>query len=107
MKTNFRFALIIVLYLLVASCGRKGEVLQRFTFIADSTGSVFAQTRARFSVEFDSSAMGIFVKSINRETNTKTAYWLYFINTKPAREAADRFRPQPGDTIEWRLVAGY
>lgn len=107
MKTNFSFALIIVLCLLVASCSRKGEVLQRFTFVADSTGSVFAQTRARYSVEFDSSAMGTLVKSINGATNTKTAYWLYFVNAKPAHEAADRFRPQPGDTIEWRLVAGY
>ncbi len=107
MKTKFNFALIIVFCLLVSSCSRKGEVLQRFTFVADSTGSVFAQTRARYSVEFDSSAMGIFVKSINGAANTKTAYWLYFVNTKPAQEAADRFLPHPGDTIEWRLVAGY
>lgn len=107
MKTNFKFALIVVSCLIVASCSRKGEVLQRFSFIADSTGSVFAQTRARFSVELDSSAMGVFVKSIDGATNTRTAYWLYFVNTKPAQEAADRFLPRPGDTIEWRLIAGY
>ncbi len=92
---------------LIQSCGNKSEVLQRFSLIADGEKSAFAQTLATYPVVYDSTSMGVFVKSVNGFSSTKTAYWLYFINSKPVPKAANEFVPAVGDTIEWRLISGY
>ena len=92
---------------LCISCGNKSEVLQRFSLIANGEQTAFTQTLATYPVEYDSSSMGVFVKSVNGFPSTKTAYWLYFINSKPVPKAANDFVPAAGDTIEWRLVSGY
>ncbi len=92
---------------LIMACGNKSEVLQRFSLIADGEKSAFVQTLATYPVEYDSSSMGVFVKSVNGVPSTKTAYWLYFINSKPVPKAANDFVPAAGDTIEWRLISGY
>lgn len=99
--------LLLLAATLIVSCGNKSEVLQRFSLIADGEQSAFAQTVATYPVEYDSSSMGIFVKSVNGTKSTKTAYWLYFVNSKPVPKAANDFVPAAGDTIEWRLVSGY
>lgn len=89
------------------SCTRPGEVLKRYQIIADGQQTVFAQTLEKYKVEYDSLAMGVFVKSINGDAISKSAYWIYFVNSSPVSKAADAFTPLPGDTIEWRLVSGY
>lgn len=100
-------AILTVVAILCISCGNKSEVLQRYSVIADGEQTAFAQTLAAYPVEYDSSAMGVFVKSINGVSNSKTAYWLYFVNGKPVPKAANDFVPSTGDTIEWRLISGY
>ncbi len=97
----------VLLTLIMLSCGNKSEVLQRYSLIGDGQRSVFAQTLETYPVDYDSLAMGVFVKSINGIAGTKTAYWLYFVNSKPVPKAADAFTPEAGDTIEWRLISGY
>ncbi len=106
-KPNLVHIGLIGLLLLLGACGNKGEVLHTFAFVAAESVSVLNQTRARYPVEFDSTSMGAFVKSINGIENTRTAYWLYFVNSSPAKVSADAFVPQIGDTISWRLVSGY
>ncbi len=91
----------------VLSCGRERVVLERFSFVATDTSSVFQQTHERFLVEYDSSAMGVFVKSIDGKASTKTAYWLFFVNSQPAKAGSHALYPAIGDTIEWRLISGY
>ena len=100
------FVLTIAAVLCV-SCGNKSDVLQRFSLISDGEQTAFAQTLATYPMEYDSSSMGVFVKSVNGFSSTKTAYWLYFINSKPVPKAANDYVPAAGDTIEWRLVSGY
>jgi hypothetical protein len=97
----------VILLLLLSACNNKSEVLHSFEFVAVDSASVLSQTRVRFQVDFDSSSMGVFVKAIDGIRNTRTAYWLYFVNSSPAKLAADAFVPQPGDTISWRLISGY
>ncbi len=92
---------------LCLACGDKSEVLQRFSLIADGEQSAFAQTAATYPVTYDSTSMGVFIKSVNGVSSTRTAYWLYFINSKPVPKAANDFVPTAGDTIEWRLISGY
>lgn len=90
-----------------AGCGNKSEVLQRYSLIADGQRSAFVLTLETYPVAYDSTAMGVFVKSVNGIPSTKTAYWLYFINGKPVPKAANEYVPAAGDTIEWRLISGY
>lgn len=101
------WGLTLLLIAASLSCGKKSEVLQKFSFIAEGDSSLFVQTKSHFKLEYDSQSMGVFVKSIEGVANTKTSYWLYFVNGKPVPKAADAFVPSAGDTIEWRLISGY
>ena len=93
--------------LLLCSCNRHQEVLKSFQFIAEANQTVFLQTKEHFKLEYDSSATGVFVKSIEAIPQTKTSYWLYFVNGNSAKTSAEKFIPAAGDTIEWRLISAY
>lgn len=93
--------------LLLLSCSSEPEVLHTVDYIADGKSTVFEQLRTHQDVEYDSSAMGIFVKSIGGVSQTRTAYWLYVVNGESVPTAAGEFVPEEGDTVEWRLVSGY
>lgn len=109
MTGEFKTAALAVLMavLLCSGCSSEPKVLERFSLIADGEHTAFAQTLASYPVEYDSLAMGMFVKSINGVAGSKTAYWLYFVNNKPVPEASNTFVPARGDTVEWRLISGY
>ncbi|MGB5107107.1 MAG: DUF4430 domain-containing protein [Candidatus Zixiibacteriota bacterium] len=111
MKRQSTFAQIVIVAAITAAmviaCGNESKVLERFNLIADGERTAFAQTLATYPVEYDSLAMGVFVKSINGVAGTKTAYWLYFVNSKPIPQASNAFVPARGDTVEWRLISGY
>jgi hypothetical protein len=110
-STGTRFLLILtVLIAIVAitsSCSRPGEVLKSYAIIADGQRTVFAQTQEKYKVEYDNLEMGVFIKSINGDAISKSAYWIYFVNSSAVSKAADVYVPLPGDTIEWRLISGY
>jgi hypothetical protein len=110
-STGGRFLSILSAFIAIAaisnSCSRPGEVLKSYAIIADGQHTVFAQTQEKYKVEYDSLSMGIFVKSINGDAISKSAYWIYFVNSSAVSKAADVFIPLPGDTIEWRLISGY
>lgn len=99
--------LTFVLVALLIGCSKDAKVLEVFRFVAAGSRSVFAQTTEQFPVEYDSTTAGVFIKSINGVSQSKTAYWLYYINGKSALRSADAVIPIAGDTIEWRLSAGY
>lgn len=105
--SSLKTLVLVLTAVLIQACGNKSEVLQRYSLIADGERSAFSQTLATYPMEYDSSSMGVFVKSVNGVPSTKTAYWLYFINSKPVPKAANDFVPAAGDTIEWRLISGY
>lgn len=100
-------ALALLITIALLGCSHKPKTLKTLGFIAAGHQSVFAQTKEHFRVEYDSSAVGVFFKSIDGFSQSKTAYWLYFINGKSALRSADAIVPQMGDTIEWRLTSGY
>lgn len=107
-KTGEGWVLAATLAALICfGCSSEPKVLERFSLIADGEHTAFAQTLASYPVEYDSLAMGMFVKSINGVAGSKTAYWLYFVNNKPVPEASNTFVPASGDTVEWRLISGY
>lgn len=107
-KSGARIAFAGMLTALICfGCSNEPKVLERISLRADGEHTAFAQTLASYPVEYDSLAMGMFVKSINGVAGSKTANWLYFVNNKPIPEASNTFVPARGDTVEWRLISGY
>jgi hypothetical protein len=97
---------MIALFLII-SCSHQPRVIKACRFVATTGESVFAQTKTHFRVEYDSSGVGVFVKAVDGVSQSKTAYWLYFVNGQSASTSCEEFVPAAGDTIEWRLMSGF
>jgi hypothetical protein len=103
-----RLLLLVLAFLLsVGGCSHKPKVIKTCRIIAIAGESVLAQTKAHYQIEYDSSAVGVFVKAVDGVAQTKSAYWLYFVNGKGGQVSCEECTPNAGDTIEWRLTSGY
>jgi len=102
-------SLLLVLAFLLSSggCTHKPTIIKTCRIIAVAGESVLAQTKAHYQIEYDSSGVGVFVKAVDGVPQTKSAYWLYFVNGKGGQVSCEEFVPAEGDTIEWRLMSGY
>ncbi len=99
--------LLPILLFAIGSCSHRPTVVKTCRIIAEEEQSVFAQTKAHFPVEYDSSGAGVFIKGIDGVAQTRSTYWLYFINGKGGQVSCEECIPSAGDTIEWRLISGY
>jgi len=74
-------------------------------FVAEEEGltafDLFA--RAGVPVEFTQYDFGVYVKAVGGVSEGGGKYWIYYINGKPAMQAADQYRVQSDDLIEWKL----
>jgi hypothetical protein len=91
----------------IGGCSHKPTVIKTCRIIALAGESVLAQTKAHYKIEYDSSGVGVFVKAVDGVPQTKSAYWLYFVNSKGGQVPCEEYMPNAGDTIEWRLTSGY
>jgi uncharacterized protein YcfL len=98
-----------LMLLLLAGCTRDPNFnVEKTIVLPDSAGlSVFELLRAYHTVEFDSTASGTFVKSIDGTANTRSQYWLYFVDDTAGKVASDKFMLKGGEAVEWRYVSGY
>jgi hypothetical protein len=99
--------LMLAFLLSVGGCSHKPTVIKSCRIIAVGGESVLAQTKAHYQIEYDSSGVGVFVKAVDGVPQTKSAYWLYFVNGKGGQVSCEECIPNAGDTIEWRLMSGY
>jgi hypothetical protein len=95
---------VLLVGLITISCQTDTEVLEKKEFLAAADSSVFEQTRVRWRVEYDSTAMGILVTAIDGVSQQKTAFWLYSVNGEPANISASEFTTDAGDTVRWQLT---
>jgi hypothetical protein len=95
---------IVIALMIIGSCSHEQKILRAQGFVAKAGASILEQTRQHWPVEYDSSGVGAYVRSIDRVPQTRTSFWLYFVNRKPGQISCDQFVPEAGDTIEWRLV---
>lgn len=102
-----RALILILLAIVLISCYREVKVLDSYQFIASGSSSVFEQTREHFKIDYDSLDLGVFIKSIDGHEQGKTSYWLYEVNSQPINIASDRYFPNPGDTVQWKLASVY
>ncbi len=103
-----RLLLLVLAFLLfIGGCGHKPTLIKTCRIIAVAGESVLVQTKAHYQIEYDSSGVGVFVKAVDGVPQTKSAYWLYFINGKGGQISCEECIPNVGDTIEWRLTSGY
>jgi hypothetical protein len=101
------FTVAIIVLIATSACEREVRELDAYTIVATDSGTVFSETKEQYIVVYDSTAQGIFVKSIDSVSQTNRAYWIYEVNSKPANIASNRYRVEPGDTVRWRLVKVY
>lgn len=104
---KIEIVLILAVIMLGLGCANKGEIIAAKVFVASADSSVFAQTRARYEIEYDSLDLGMIVTAIDGVRHTKTAFWLYSVNGEPANIACNEYLPSAGDTVEWRLMSVY
>ena len=102
-----RLSILILLAVTMISCSHEVKVLDSHKFIAGGNSSVFEQTREHFKIEYDSLDLGVFITSIEGQKQGKTAYWLYEVNSQPINIASDKYFPNPGDTVRWKLASVY
>jgi hypothetical protein len=69
---------------------------------ADSV-SVFTLLTARHAVDYDQSAMGVFVKGIDSVVNGDGYYWMYSVNDSMGQVAADARMTKTGDVVRWHF----
>lgn len=96
----------------LTSCGTKQQSDRPARIAHDSlvviipvpdSSSVLEATLATHDVDFLSTASGAFVKAIDSIPGTDGYYWLYSVNGRMGKVAADRFDCGPGDTIRWHF----
>jgi hypothetical protein len=103
-----RLLLLVLAFLLsFGGCSHRPTVIKTCRIIAVAGESVLEQTKTHYQIEYDSSSVGVYVKAVDSVPQTKSAYWLYFVNGKGGQVSCDEFVPANGDTIEWRLMSGY
>lgn len=103
-----RLLLLVLAFLLfLGGCGHEPKVIKTCRIIAVAGESVLAQTKSHYQIEYDSSGVGVFVKAVDGVHQTKSEYWLYFVNGKGGQVSCEEFITNAGDTIEWRLMSGY
>ncbi|RME27598.1 MAG: DUF4430 domain-containing protein [Candidatus Zixiibacteriota bacterium] len=96
----------------LTGCGTKQQSNRQADIARDSlvviipvpdSSSVLEATLATHDVDFLSTASGAFVKAIDSIPGTDGYYWLYSVNGRMGKVAADRFGCGPGDTIRWHF----
>lgn len=63
--------------------------------------SVFNLLRSSHGVEFKSSAIGLFIQSIDSVRNSQTHFWTYTVNDTTPQVACDRCYTRAGDRVVW------
>jgi len=48
--------------------------------------------------------LGTLVESIGDYSNSSEKAWIYFVNDQAGEVAADKYRLQAGDVVEWRFI---
>jgi hypothetical protein len=106
MKLQLHLAILLALVVLPIGCSHQPRVIKTCRIVATAGTSVWDQTRTHYRVEYDSSGAGVFVKSIDGVPQSRSTFWLFYVNSAPASVSCEELLPAAGDTIEWRLVEG-
>ncbi len=104
--------ILVAALLFLSGCGQKES--ERATAVGDKPTdslvieltavdslSVFDLLQRTHRVEFNRSAMGVFVTSIDSVENGGGYYWIYSVNDSAGQTAADRHITTPGDHVRW------
>lgn len=65
--------------------------------------SVFELTREDYTVIYESSRFGVFVKAIDGKHIGGNHFWIYTVNDTAQNIAADKYITRDGDKIVWHL----
>ena len=89
------------------SSGDESGELPIDSFVIEIAGvdsiSVFELTRKDYTVVYESSRFGVFVKAIDGKHIGGNHFWIYTVNDTAQNIAADKFITRDGDKIVWHL----
>jgi hypothetical protein len=60
--------------------------------------------KEEIGIETQQYDFGVFVKNINGRENTAERAWIYFVNGESGTVAADQYKLENGDIVEWRYI---
>ena len=109
--------LFLVSCILIAACGQNQQAKDaepsaakeppRDSLTIRLTGSdsvsVFDLLRRSHDVDYQSSAMGVFVKAIDSISSHDHYFWVYSVNDTMARMAADKYLTSDSDRVVWHF----
>lgn len=72
-----------------------------FVVVAVDSATVLDIIRREHQVDFLQTGAGAFIKAIDGISNTGEFAWLYAVNGRMGKVAADRRVCGPGDTVRW------
>lgn len=59
----------------------------------------------QITLETENYDFGVFVKSINGLESGAEMSWIYFVNGESGQVAANQYKLNPGDMVEWKYIA--
>lgn len=65
--------------------------------------NALALLKEKNTIETQDSSYGVFVDSINAQTNTDDSFWIFYVNGEMGMVAPDKYTCKDGDKIEWRF----
>lgn len=86
----------------LASAGQERDSVVVMLIGVDSM-TVFDLLKSLHAIDYQSTAAGVFVKSIDSVYGGSEAYWIYSVNDTLAQVAADKYVTRRGDVIRWHL----
>lgn len=108
------FLLFAVFLFLLSSCGesadesgRTGSRAALDSVVIELAGvdsvSVFELTRRDYTVIYESSRFGVFVKAIDGQHMGNDHFWVFTVNDTVQNVAADKYITRDGDAVKWHL----
>ncbi len=115
---SVRYFAILVCCLTLVTCGQSKQktdsgsaatqnVSPKDSLMVEFTGadsvSVFDLLRQSHDVDYQPSAMGVFVKAIDSVYSNDRYFWVYSVNDTMAKVAADNYLTSDSDRVVWHF----
>lgn len=79
------------------------QAVQTVSYDCNADQNALTLLKEKNEVKTQDSSYGIFVDSINNQSNNDDSFWIFYVNGQIANVGPDQYNCQTGDKIEWRF----